>query len=81
MATGENGANGACAQRHVNKENSREHVSATHLRHNMAETNAKETQVNFKIATDKSRAQVSQNIGCFATSVEVKDGTKNSFLL
>ena len=59
MANGENGANGARAQRHVNKENNREHVSATHLRHNMAEANAKETQVNFKIATDMSRAQVS----------------------
>ena len=59
MANGENGANGARAQSHVSKENNREHVSATHLRHNMAEANAKETQVNFKIATDMSRAQVS----------------------
>ena len=59
METGENGANGALAQRRVNRESSREHVYVTHLRHNMAEINARETQVKFKIATKMCRAQVS----------------------
>ncbi|XP_068756600.1 coadhesin-like [Montipora capricornis] len=56
--TGEIGADGALAQRLVNKESNHENVNATHLSQNMVERPAQVTQVKARIAKKMSHVQL-----------------------
>ena len=58
METGDNGVNGVHVLRHVNKENRRGNVNATHLLHCMVERNVMESLMKLKIATKTYHVQV-----------------------
>ena len=59
METGESGANGALAVKHVNREKNQENVSVIPQLRSMVERNAKETQPMIKFAMKKFPVQVS----------------------
>ena len=69
MEIGVSGVNGALVARHASKEGSQENENATRQLLNTVARNAKEAQVNIKLATKMFLVQVFQVVFFFSMSV------------